>query len=365
MKSPRRRLAAGAALILALTALAYLPALEAGFVWDDDTHLTANLLLEEHGLRDSWLTTRPLNYWPLTSTAFWVENRIWGLEPRGYHAVNVLLHAGNAVLAWLLLLRLGVPGALACALLFALHPVNAESVAWVAQRKTLLSLCFAELSLLAYLAFEEDGGRLRYLWSLGAFALALLGKGSTVTLPLVILLCLWWLRGRLGAADVRRTLPHFAVAAVMSAVEIWFQYTRAMGGDAVPAESLLARAARAGWVVWFYLSKALFPVDLSLVYPRWEIDPGSVAAWLPDLALAAAFWLAWRQRAGAGRAVLFALAAYVAMLLPFLGFLDIYFFHYSLVADHYQYGAILAPLALAGATACRLARWRPRPGDAA
>jgi hypothetical protein len=351
---PRWEAAGGAAAILLCVALAYLPTLGAGFLWDDDSMLVNNIVLQDHGLFRAWFSTQQLNWWPVTSTSYWLEHWLWGLNPAGYHATNLLIHAGCAFLIWRILRRLRVPAALPCALLFAVHPVNVESVAWIAQRKTILSLLFFLLALLAYLAFDASGRRRLYAGSVACFALALLSKGAVVALPLVILLCLWWLRGAVRRRDLLRSLPFFALAGVMSAVEIWFQYTRVIGANTVREEGLLSRLAGAGSVVWFYLGKALMPMGLSFVYPRWHIDPAHWLAWLPDLALAAALWLAWRARTGAGRPVLFALAYTVLMLLPVLGFFDIYFMRYSLVADHYQYGSMIGVVALATAAARRL-----------
>ena len=342
------RVLAGTALIFMVVLLAYVPAMKAGFIWDDDTMLIGNSILQPNGLFKAWFTTETLNYWPVTSTSFWLEHKLWGLNPAGYHLVNILLHAGCAVLIWRILIRLGIPAALPSALIFAVHPVNVETVAWVTQRKTLLAMLFFLASLVLYLRFDESRKRRVFLWSVLFFALAVLSKGSVMALPVVILLCVWWLRGRVQRLDVVRSLPYFGIAAIMSAVEIWFQYSRA-GADVVRTDSFSGRLAGAGTAVWFYLFKALVPASLTFVYPRWRIDPAQVASWFPDLALMAVFGLGWRFRRSWGRPVLFAFGYTVLMLSPMLGFFNIYFMRYSLVADHYQYASIIGIIALVAA----------------
>ncbi|HZL99467.1 MAG TPA: O-GlcNAc transferase, partial [Planctomycetota bacterium] len=185
----------GLALFL-LTLAAYAPAARCGYVFDDDVFLTDNPLIHAaDGLRGFWFSTAPSDYFPLTSTTLWLEWRLWGADPAGYHVVNVLLHAAGSVLLWRVLLRLRVPGAWIGAALFALHPVCVQSVAWITQRKNTLPLALSLLSLLAWLRSEDaPPGRRRpaaYAASLLAFLLALLSKTSVVTLPLVLLAGAW------------------------------------------------------------------------------------------------------------------------------------------------------------------------------
>ena len=145
-----------AALLALVTMLAYRPVWQAGWVWDDDLHVTQNRLLwEPHGLRQIWFSASAPQYYPLLFTSFRLEYALWGLNAAGYHCVNILLHAASALLLWRVLRRLSVPGAWLAAAVFALHPVNVESVAWVSQRKNTLSLFFYLLSLLFYLRWES------------------------------------------------------------------------------------------------------------------------------------------------------------------------------------------------------------------
>ena len=371
-----------AALILAAALLAYAPVFRAGFVWDDDKFLTENPLIRaSDGLYRFWFTGAPPDYFPLTSSMLWFEWRLWGPNALGYHLVNVLLHAASAVLLWRVLLRLRVPGAWLAGLLFAVHPVAVESVAWITERKNTLPMAFYLASILAYLRFEDGGSHHdgsfhhhdttsttgttgttndtpRYLLSLGLFLLALLAKTSVVMLPFVLLLCAWWRRGKVAARDLRRTVPFFALALALGLVTVWYQYHSDIAGEVVRTDGLAARAAGAGWAIWFYLYKALLPVNLCFCYPRWTTS-ASLGAFVPLLLFLAMLLVFAGFRRTWGRPLLFALGYFALALLPVLGFLDIYFMRYSLVADHWQYTALVGVVSL---VAGLLARVMERPG---
>ncbi|HVW21380.1 MAG TPA: tetratricopeptide repeat protein, partial [Opitutaceae bacterium] len=345
----RPRWLAAAALAAAALA-AYLPVLRAGFVWDDDSLVTGNLLLRSAaGLRQIWFSAVPSDYWPVTLTSFWIEWHLWGLHPAGYHLVNLALHAGGCLLLWAVLRRWEVPGAWLGALLFAVHPVNVESVAWIAERKNLLALLFYLASLYWY-----GKGRKGYALSLAAFDLAMLSKGSAAILPLVLLGLLLW-RGRPRRAELLGLAPFFAVAAALTAVNIWFQGHYLGAAGPIRPAGLAERLAGAGAVVWFYLSKALWPLRLAFVYPQWRIVPSEPLWWAPLAgAVAATALLASRPRL---RPVLAAWLYFGVVLIPVMGLTDVYFMKYSLVADRYQHLALIGVTALAGAG---WSAWRAR-----
>ncbi|MFZ1932944.1 MAG: tetratricopeptide repeat protein [Thermoguttaceae bacterium] len=352
----RRKWLAAAALVVAVF-LAYQPAWHGGFVWDDDLHLLHNPVINRpDGLKQAWLSGEYINYWPLTFTVYWLEHKAWGLDPLGFHLVNIALHALSAVLVWRILERLGMPGAMLAAAIFALHPVNVESVAWIAQLKGLLSLPLALLAMLFYLRHERDGSWWQLAAAVGLFLLSALAKGLVLTLPVVLLACTWWQRGRIGRRDLLRVLPFVLVAALMVWVEVSKQHT-GIADTVVRSDGLLGRAAVAGCAVWFYFWKVLWPVNLIFVYPRWTIGERDLWAYLPGVLLAVILAVAWWRRRSWGRPVVMLIVCYVALLLPVLGFADIIFMQYSLVADHWQYAAMIVPCAALAALFATLARY--------
>ena len=345
-----------AGIILLTALLVYIPAMSAGFVWDDSEVLTHSALIKaDDGLLRIWFTRSAPDYWPLTWSTFWLEWRLWGMNAAGYHVVSVLLHAVSAVLIWRVLKRLKIPGAWLAGLIFAVHPVNVASVAWIAERKNTLSLLFYALAILWYLQFDDDGDRRWYFLSLGSFLLALLSKTSVVMLPFVLLGCAWWRRGRLGRKDLLRIVPFFALSVIMGLVTLWFESALPETFDIIHPEGFFARLAGAGWAVWFYIYKALLPLNLSMVYPRWQIDPSSPIIYLPGLLLVICLGLCWRYRRSVGRPVLFGAGYFVVTLFPVMGFFTTGLMIHTLVADHWQYVSIIGIIALAaglGATLC-------------
>jgi protein O-mannosyl-transferase len=347
---PDPRLTWAAALLVATTVLAYLPAFRGGFVFDDIPFLVQNTRIREiGGLFSFWSSTRQTDFWPVTYTAFWMEWRLWGSNPAGYHAVNIALHASEALLLWAVLRRLRIPGAYLAAFLFAVHPVNVESVAWIIQLKNLMAMLFLLLAAWWFAgsaALRGEGADRSYALSLAAFVLAMLSKGSAAVLPLV-LLGIVLSRRRPAARDLAVLAPFFAVAGLLAATDVWFQKH---GLDEVFRSAGFAeRLAGAGAVVWFYLWKALAPVGLLFVYPQWNVRPGDLLWWAPLAGAAALTALLWRNRGGWARQPLFAWGYYCAALLPVMGFTDVYFMKFSLVADHYQHIALVGVASLAGA----------------
>jgi len=327
-----------AALLFGAVALVYLPSLFNGFVWDDDRFLTANPLIHaSDGLRRFWFSTEAPDYFPLTSTTLWIEWRLWGMNAAGYHAVNVLLHAVSCVMLWRVFARLGFKAAFLAALLFGLHPVAVQSVAWITERKNTLCFFFGVLATLLFLrADDEDSPRMRAL-SIGAFVLSLLAKTATVTLPVTLLALCFLRRGRVDRRDLLRVAPFFTASFVLGLVTVWFQYSVNIADEVVRTDPFLRRAQIAGWALWFYLKQAVLPTDLSFIHEVPEL-PSGIWGWIHAI-LATAF-LGGILRLGRGGAV--AAVHFVALLLPVLGFLDIYFMRYAVVSDHWAYFALPA-----------------------
>ncbi len=358
--------------------LIYWRALHGGFVLDDDLLVTENPLVQApDGLYRIWLTREPVDYWPLTNSVFWLEWHLWGANPTGYHFVNLLLHIADCLLLWALLNRLEIPGGFMAAMLFAVHPVNVESVAWIAQLKNVLSMVFFLLSIGCYLQFDvlasprKSVARklppktlrklLRYALSLVACVLAMLSKGSVAILPLVLLLIIWWQRERITWRDSLHVAPFFLVAAGLTAVNLWFQAHST--GEVIRNVTLVQRLLGAGAVVWFYLWKAILPLHLSFVYSQWDINPDNLLWWLPlAAAVAVTTLLIWQRNSQSSkwiRPLLFAWAFFCLALLPVMGFTDVTYMRNSLVADHYQYIAIIGIVALAAAAIYSGSQRRP------
>ena len=355
MKRTWTPLEAGALIVL-LTIAAYLPALRGGFVFDDYGLIAQNRMVRARdGLYRFWFTAETPDYRPLTWSLWWLEWRLWDGSAPGYHAVNVALHAVNAVLVWMILQRLKIPSAWLAAAVFAIHPVNVATVAWISEQKNTLSMLFYALSILLYLRFDEEDRWAWYGWSLAAFLLALLAKTAVVMLPFVLLGCMWWRHGRVRWKDLLRAVPFFLPSLAMGIVTI-AQHRRVLGRTVVQAGGAGARLATAGCVPWFYLSKALLPVNLTMIYPRWHIDPTRWVSYVPGTVLIGCLVVFWCQRKTWGRGLLFGLGYFVVTLFPVLGFFDQYFFHYSFVADHWQYYSIVGVIALVVAAIERIDR---------
>ena len=345
------------ALIIVLIILAYLPAMHAGFIWDDDDHLTRNTcIVGPLGFRDIWLSSSAV-YYPLVLTTFWLLHKFFGLNPVAYHLFNVIVHVANALVLWRVLRLLRVPGAWFGAALWALHPVMVQSVAWITELKNTQSCFFYLLSILFFLKADENEGRLyrwRFSLSLLFFALAATSKTSTVMLPVVLALCIWWRRSEpdrrlaLRGRDLIALIPFLCISVAASAWTIWEQkfHSGALGEEW--AQTWPQRFALAGRDVWFYCGKLFWPHPLIFIYPLWKIDTGKIVAFLPTLSAVAAMIFLWWKRNRSLRPVFFAAAYFLASLFPVLGFFNVYFFRYSFVSDHFQYLAAIGPLALVG-----------------
>ena len=356
--------------LVALTVAVYWPTLSNGFIWDDNYYVTNNRLVKSGGgLGPIWyqIGATP-QYYPLVFTTFWAEYAAWNLNATGYHAVNMLLHATSAVLLWWLLTRLAVPGAWLAAAIFAVHPVHVESVAWITERKNVLSLVFALGSILAYLKFapaepteRSTGDRSGwYCLALGLFLAAQLSKTVTVSVPAVLLVIYWWKRGRLAVRDVGPLVPFFAAGIAFAMLTSWVE-TNIVGASGeswnlTPVERILV----AGRAVWFYAGKLFWPDPLIFFYPRWIIDSRSWWQWVFPIAAVALLIAVWAARGRIGRGPCAAALIFGGVLVPALGFFNVYPFRYSYVADHFQYHASLGLIVLAAAAVAIALRRAPR-----
>ncbi|HEY2818900.1 MAG TPA: tetratricopeptide repeat protein [Casimicrobiaceae bacterium] len=329
--------------------IVYQPVWNGSFLWDDAAHVTRPDLRSSIGLWNIWAapgTTQ--QYYPLTHTFFWLEHRLWGDAPLGYHLANILLHATAASIAGLLLYRLAIPGAYFAAAIFALHPVQVESVAWISEIKNTLSAVFYLGAALAWLRYRREGAPAAYALALGLFVLALCSKTVTATLPAALLVIEWWQCGRLSwRRDLLPLVPFFALGVAAGLLTVWVE--RSLVGAEGPAFDFtpIERALIAGRALWFYASTLFWPVNLVFIYPRWSVSQAVGWQYVYPAAAIAVIALAWALRRR-WRGPLAGVLYFAGTLFPALGFFNVYPFLFSFVADHFQYLASLGLIALAG-----------------
>lgn len=333
--------------IILLVVAIYFPAMSSGFIWNDDTFLYQNSLIHRSdGLVRFWASTEAPDYFPLVSTSLWFEWRLWGLNATGYHITNIVLHLLSVYILWRLLLLLNFKGAWFAALIFAVHPVNVESVAWITERKNTLTMVFYLLSLLCFVKWDKRHDSKKYYWSLLFFVMALLCKTAVVGVPILLGFYFYFQNGNIKFKQILRLVPFFLVSLVFGLITVWFQHHRAIGEAIIRTDSLLTRALGAGWAFWFYLYKLAWPSNLIFIYPRWNIDSSRLISYIPILSMLIGGIFLWKKRHSWGRSVFYGLGYFLIMILPVLGFVNIYFMRFSFVADHWQYFAMIGAVVL-------------------
>jgi protein O-mannosyl-transferase len=367
------------------------PTLPAEWLWDDNDLLTSNLTVQHRLSADPavppadlatlvklWVFPDGLDYFPLTSTVLWAEWPLFSMDPRtggpvqpggpavawptGYHLTNVLLHLLGAMLLWRLLAVMKLPGAWLGGLLFAVHPVCVESVAWVSELKNTLSLPLFLLAATEYVLFDDSVGGpgesaavegkradAHYVRSIAFFLLAMLAKTSMVAFPAVILLHAWWKRNAVTTRDLVRSAPFFLISLVLGLITLSFQHGRAIGAEKIVVGGLASRLATAGMAILWYVRLLIWPDQLLPIYPRWEVDPPRAWQFLPWAAVVGVGLWCWRHRAGWGRHALFAMGFFLLMVSPVLGFLTMSYMRITWVADHFVYLPMIGLVGLVAA----------------
>jgi tetratricopeptide (TPR) repeat protein len=349
--APPQKVSVLGLLLIAAVAIAYFPAWNGKPIWDDNAHMTSAALQSVDGLTRIW--TEPgatQQYYPLAHTVFWIEHALWDDTVLPYHLVNILLHALSAFVIYRILRLLEVPGAWLAAALFALHPVQVESVAWISELKNTLSGLFFFSAAFAYLKFDQRRTRGLYLIALLLFVAGLLCKTVIAPLPAALLVVLWWKHGNVSwKRDVAPSLPFFILGMGAGLFTAWVERNFVGAQGTVFQLSILQRCLIAGRDFWFYLFKLIWPQRLTFIYPRWQIDAGVWWQYLFPIAVLIVFAVLWKMRT-CGRGPLAAMLIFAGLLFPALGFINVYPFIYSFVADHFQYLACIGPLTLAGAS---------------
>ena len=328
----------------------YSPVYHGEWLWDDDYLLTNNEVVQSpDGLGKLWFAPATADYLPLTMSALWLQWRFFGLDSTGYHVVSILLHALAACMLWGLLRQMRIRAAWFAGLLFAVHPLCVESVAWISELKNTLSLPFFLAAAWCIVRFEQGSGRRFYFAALGFFLAAMLGKSSVVMFPCLMILHAWWLRGRIAWRDILHSVPFFLISLLLGLVTLQFQLSRAIGDEPIPVGGFASRLAIAGMALLFYLTKIMWPVTLLPIYPQWKANPPEAYQFLPWLLIIGAFVFFWIRRKTWGRHALMAFGFYFMTLLPVLGFVSMSYMRVGWVADHFLYIPLIGVLALAAA----------------
>ncbi len=361
--------------ILLLALVAYAPLRWARFIWDDRLWLLHNpVVLHWDKLLMAWINlTQDPQYYPLVFTVFSLEYHLWHFNPIWYHLVNVLLQVFNGLLLWWLLVRLRIRGAWLAAAIFTIHPVQVETVGWVAEMKNLLSGFLYLLATLAYvrasgLDAPTDPQVARqlppaqyhwkwYWWATALFVLAMTAKTAGLALPVILLALVWWKRGKIQWQDIRAVVPWVIVAVLFAWITIHVERA-ASGAEGRPWDlTMVQRVLIAGRAWWFYPGKLLWPMPLLEVYRRWNLHTLGGWHWIYPIAAAGIFAAAWLLRQRMGRGFLVMLIIYTLLIGPVLGFISYYTMLYTFVADHYQYLACIALITGFSAGLWQLCQW--------
>jgi tetratricopeptide (TPR) repeat protein len=341
-----------ALVIVAAVLWIYGPALQGGWLWDDDMAITGNAMIQSPtGLWSIWFEPgSQVDYYPIKASVQWLQWHLWGIDMLGYHLTNVMLHILSALLVWRLFHKFHLRLAWLGGLIFAIHPVQVESVAWITELKNTLSLPLFLLAMCAYIDYEEHGKSKDYGLALGMFLAAMLCKLSVVLFPFVILLYLWWKRGQIGWNDLKTSLPFFGVSLLLGLITIgsgiWDHRFNHTDPGAMPVAGFLARIVAAGLSVSFYFSKSFLPVALLPIYPKWTIDPSSPVQYLPWLVLGGVICWLWTKRHDWGRSALLGLGFFLINLAPCPGFIPNSDMAFAWVMNHFLYLPIIGLIGL-------------------
>ena len=348
LKSNKSVLFGSVLVIFLATLIVYGPAFDGEWIWDDDATIYENpVVTQQEGIQRIWLSTEDYDYWPMTKTVLWTMYRFFEDDPAGYHIVNILFHALAAILIYLSLRRLSMPGAWLAGMVFALHPVNASSVVWVSEIKNTLSMIFLCLTMLTWVRFDRTRRFPFYILSLVFFGLSLASKTSIVMFPILLLVLGWWQHDRFVRKELFLSLPFFGLSLLMAGMTLFAQ-GRYFDALTNPLDGIYPLAG-AGWVAWFSLYKTLLPINLSMIYPHWKevIQSSGWAAFIPTVAWLMLFVVLWlKRRMWWGRPGLLAITYVTLMMFPVMGFFKMTFMRHSLVADHFLYAPIVGIIAL-------------------
>ena len=325
------------------------PALDGDWVWDDVAWTTQiiHLTKDWRGLWTMWTSITALQqYFPVTGTTFWLDHQLWGTWTTPYHVENVLLHACSAALLGFLLSRLQVSGAWIAATLFAFHPVMIESIAWITERKNVLSLALSLGSVICFGQFCRFWPRQKTsrssMWWIASFMLgsaALLAKITAFVIIPTIALLIWW---RIEAPNKKlhalgALVPLTLATIALGVLTLWLEKHHVGADPALFVHSTVAHVLLASRIVCFYAIKLVLPLGLMSMYPKWTIQPDLWWQWLWPLLLVTGSVACWTHRKRLPRGFAVLAATYFASLVPVAGILPVYGMTYSYVSDRWCY----------------------------
>ena len=332
-------------LLVAVAVAAFWPAFSGDFLWDDAKNITGNSNIHDPLGVSKILTQNDAfgEYYPMTTLVEWTLWQIFGQNTLAFHLTTFVLHMVNAMLLWALFTRLRLPFAGLGALIFAIHPITVESVAWITELKNTISLGPLLVAMLLLLQWEEKQDVRSYRWAVACFGLSLLAKSSGIMLPVVMLGYAWWRRGSITRLDLKSAVSFFGLAALDAVIIFWPK-------DAVNLPQLgwnpASALAAIGWTLFFILGKCAVPFHLLPVYPGFYGKPVSLLDLLPWASLAIMGVLLWRARATWGRHVLFGLGFFLVNLVPVFIYMFLHYTRMIWSLDHLAYLSLIGLIGL-------------------
>ncbi len=356
----------GALALLLLTQISYWPLHTAGYIWDDAGWLVHNHFAHHwRGLWSIWLNPKAsIQYYPLVFTAFVVQWHLWGADAFCYHLVNIFLQGINAILLWRILVKLNLRGAWIVAAIWAIHPVQVETVGWVVEQKSLLSAFFLFPAILAWIRFADLPGTRPatapfltarewrfYILGTLAYVLSLLAKTDACAIPVVLLFVQGWKRWPLRRRDVLLLIPWLLFGFLAALMTIHIEHGQAGAHGHIFHFTIPQHLIIAGKDLWFYPFKLFWPWPMMEVYPRWHLHHVALWQWIFPLSAFAVPLILLALSGKIGRGPFVGVAVYGLLISPLLGFIAFYTEIYTFVADHYQYLACIGIIILVTQTA--------------
>ena len=331
--------------VLILTGISFLPMLTNGFTnWDDDKYITGNPLIKGPDWNAMFTKASASNYHPVTMLSLAFNYAISGTDPFSYHLVDWLLHILNTALVFLFIYKISgkkIYVAAFASLIFGLHPMHVESVAWVSERKDVLYTFFFLLALLQYWRFLETGKRSNIIYCFVFFFLSLLSKPAAVILPIVLLLLDYWKSRSFNWKMVAEKIPFLILSLVFGFITVKVQSADAIVSfDLYP---LWSRFFFACYTIMIYAARFFVPYPLSAFHPYPSVDALGLSVWLSPIFIIALATLLWLKRKD--RLVVFSFLFFIANLLLVVQFVSI---GLTIVSERYTYVPYIGLSFLAG-----------------